>query len=374
MYDLSNSNNKKIILILIIISFIIPLLISCNSVHNKEEQINKDEIITQVISWDNSPAEVILSEGWFLQSSESIKITGEDISGLDQDISGWYKTDVPSTVMAALVKNHEYEDPYYSKNMKEISGTPFSAKKSWWYRKEFYLDDENINACVRLGLDGINYRANIWLNGSNISNSDNIFGTFRRFLFDISGNIKAGKNVLAIEVFGPERGEFTIGFVDWAPVPPDNNMGIWREVKLYITGEVSINNPFVYSNVNEETLNDAELTVTAELINHSNEDVSGDLTGKIEDINFSMPVFIKSGERKFVVFNPEEYAELNIENARLWWPNNMGEQNLYNLELSFNCENIITDHKEVRFGIREVTDYINEKGYRGYKNASPIGN
>ena len=77
-----------------------------------------------------------------------------------------------------------------------------------------------------------------------------------------------------------------IGFVDWAPVPQDKNMGIWREVRLKRTHNVSMNNTFVHSDLNVETLDEASLTISTELTNHTKKEVKGVLNGKIEQISF----------------------------------------------------------------------------------------
>jgi len=112
-----------------------------------------------------------------------------------------------------------YGDSYFGKNLEKIPTEPF--EHSWWFRKEFYLQENKPIEHVRLGFDGINHKANIWLNGKKIASADSIFGAFRLFNLDITESTKIGKNVLAVEVFPPKPGDFTIGFVDWNPKPPD---------------------------------------------------------------------------------------------------------------------------------------------------------
>ena len=226
----------------------------------------------------------------------------------------------------------------------------------------------NYPGCIRLNLNGINYKADIWVNGNKAGDKETISGTFRKHTIDITDLLKEGSNIIALEVTGPKPDDYAIGYVDWNPAPPDNNMGIWREVKLDISGEVSINNPFVQSEVDLSTLKDAALNIQEEIINHSNRKISGTLTGKIEDIIFHKDVSLKSGEKRIVEFNAQEYNALNIKgNARLWWPYELGEPNLYTLDLDFSSQGKIMDNETINFGIREVSDYINEKGVRGYK-------
>lgn len=307
---------------------------------------------------------MLLRENWLIRSSADVDDSGEAVSSPTYDAKDWQPASVPTTVLAALVKNGAYGDLYFSKNLEEIPTEQF--EHAWWYRTEFALEDDGRFEHARLAFDGINYRANVWLNGERVASCDSIVGAFRRFELDITKLARDGTNVLAVEVFPPRPGDFTVGFVDWNPSPPDSNMGIWREVRVLRSGAVSISDPFVESKVNLETLAQAALTVTADLVNHGDGPVSGTLKGEIEGSEFSREVSLAPGERKRVRFSPDQFPQLNLSPARLWWPNNLGEPNLYELKLSFAIDNRTSDEQTVRFGIREVSDYITEDGHRGY--------
>jgi exo-1,4-beta-D-glucosaminidase len=307
-----------------------------------------------------------LNKNWFIQSSEKVQADGSLISTSKYSARKWYCAAVPSTVMGTLVNDNIYKNVFIGDNLKNISAKQF--EKSWWYRTGFILPKDGNRKTIKLKFEGINYRANIWLNGKQIANSDSIQGVYRMFEFDVSGIIKQeGKNILAVEVFPPKPGEPSIGFVDWNPNPPDCNMGIWRNVKLLISGDVSINYPFIQSKINPETLKSAELTILVELLNNSNKDVSGILIGEIEKIKFSKKIYLGPAERKVITFNPKDFPQLKIKNPRLWWTYRLGEPELYKLKLNFKINGKISDAKETSFGIREISDYVNEEGYRGYK-------
>jgi exo-1,4-beta-D-glucosaminidase len=308
--------------------------------------------------------DTVLSRNWHIRSSLEVKDEGKEVSSPNYDLKGWYASDVPTTVLAALVKNGVYKDPYFGKNLEDISTEPF--KQPWWYRKEFEAKIEKNSEDARLIFYGINYSADVFLNGHKIVSSGSLVGGFRIFEIDITDVIENGKNVLAVKVFPPTPGDFTVGFVDWNPRPPDENMGIWREVKLRVNGPVSINRPFVQSKVNLETLEEAALTCSAELVNHSNQPVQGLLKGEIEGVQFSQEYSLKPRQRKTILFHPEQHTELNLRKPRLWWPNNLGEQNLFKLTLSAFVNDAKSDEQHVSFGIREVSDYVNEEGHRGF--------
>jgi len=299
-------------------------------------------------------------------SSNQIIAQGGRISMPDYDVKDAYNVDLPSTVLAALINNGKYENLYYGKNLSEIPASHFD--KPWWFIKKFKLGDEDgryENAFLQF--DGINYKANIWLNGQQIASADTITGAFRRFNFDVSEKLIHATNVLAVEVFPPQNGDFTIGFVDWNPAPPDKNMGIFRPVTLSLSGPVTVTNPFVQSKINLETLNEARLTIWTELKNHSPEQIRGILQGQIEDIKFEEEIILAGKEKKKIRLNADKFHQLILKNPRLWWPNGYGEPNLYDLKLNFSIDGKISDAETVSFGIREVADFFNEPGHRGYK-------
>jgi exo-1,4-beta-D-glucosaminidase len=306
-----------------------------------------------------------LNKNWFIQSSSLVKDSGSAISSVSYSPSKWYRAQVPSTVMGTLVNDGEYPHIFVGKNLKKVSAARFL--KPWWYRTSFIIPNKGLKT-VKLEFDGINYRANIWFNGKLAASQDSIFGSFRRFELNVSKFAKIGqKNVLAVEVIPSGPGDFTIGFVDWNPKPPDHNMGIWRTVTLKLSGPVSINSPFVITKVDTQTLKSAQLTISAEIKNNSNQNISGELKGIIGDLKFSQDVSLNPMETKLVTFSADKYSVLNIKNPRLWWTHDYGKPELYHLQLTFNSDNKISDEQNVTFGIREVSDYVNKYGYRGYK-------
>jgi len=305
-----------------------------------------------------------LKDNWHIQSSENINADGQQLS-LAYDVKSWYQTQVPSTVLAALVKNGDYKNIYFGKNLESIPRERF--QNTWWYRTEFDISNPKTFQFATLVFEGLNYSANIWLNGRQIGSADKILGAFRQFEFDVSDLLAEGKNYLAVEVVPPKPGDFTIGFVDWNPTPPDRSMGIWREVKLFLNQGVSINQPFVKTELDLDAYKAAKITITADLKNHRSEKISGEIIGKIGDVPFKQTYSLDENETRTISFTPQEYEELTINNPELWWPNNLGNPNLYELKLTAMIDGNVSDQQNIRFGIREVEDYINEQGHRGYK-------
>jgi exo-1,4-beta-D-glucosaminidase len=311
-----------------------------------------------------------LRDGWHIRSAQETRASGAEISRAAFDVSGWQPTSVPSTVLAALVRNGVYEDPYFGRNLERIPREPFASP--WWYRTEFTLAEPSPSH-VGLVLEGINYSADVWLNGHRMADREETIGAFRMFELDVTKWVVTGTNALAVEVFPPKPGDFTIGFVDWNPKPPDRNMGLWRGVTLRRTGPVSLRDPFVTTKLDLDTLDRAEVTVTATLTNHGEETAAGHVTAEIDGAALRQPFTLAPGEERDVRLAPADHPELVLHEPRVWWPNGLGEPDLYSLRLRVSIGDGPSDETRLRFGVREVSDYVNEEGHRGYKvNGRPV--
>jgi exo-1,4-beta-D-glucosaminidase len=325
---------------------------------------------------------IYLHTGWQLQSSCDSKASGEKISTLGFDAANWHKTDVPATVVGALVTDKTYPDPDDGMNLKTIPGMDYSSKSffalqempkdspfkcSWWYRTEFASPAGAQHAATWLHFLGINYRANIWLNGKKIAGDKDVAGTYRTYEFDVTKYLAGGKNnALALEISAPGKNDLGITWVDWNPTPPDKNMGLWKEVFLTTSGDVSVRNPYVASKLGDGYTS-AALTASADLHNVANRPVQGTMKYEMEGLQLSQAVTLQPGETKTVRFTPEQFAELHLAHPRLWWPYAMGEPNLYSATLTFEVAGQTSDAASTTFGIREVTSELTSEGGRLFK-------
>jgi exo-1,4-beta-D-glucosaminidase len=326
---------------------------------------------------------LVLSDGWALQSSCKISASGAEISSPGFATAGWHRVSVPSTVLAALVADDTYPDPYSGDNLRSIPGEAYSTDNnfvlqdmpadspfrcSWWYRLEFTPPLAKNGGYATLHFDGINNRANIWLNGKKIADAADVAGADRTYDFDTAGGIEfGGPNVLAVEVFAPTPQDFGINWVDWNPAPPDKDMGLWRTVYIDCGGAVAIRHPYVATHFPSASLDVAELTVGTELHNSSAQSVSGLLTGDIEGVSFRQKVTLAAHESRSVHFAPEPFTQLRLHHPKLWWPAQMGEPALQELHLRFTVDGVPSDEQAVRFGIREITSSLDEHGHRLFR-------
>jgi len=313
----------------------------------------------------NKTFNIELTQDWYIQSSEHISQNGKAISTDKHLSTNWIPTQVPTTVLGALVANKIYEDPYFGENLKAIPTQQFNVP--WWFTTQFTIQADQADLFAQLNFDGINYKANIWLNGHLIADISTIDGAFRRTAFDITDFTTVGNNILAIEVIPPKPGDFSTGFVDWNPAPPDGNMGVFRPVNLLLHGGVHIENPFVQTELLYNENIEASLLISTELHNNYNWPISGSLTGTIDNVRFTLPVTIPAKGTKTINVGPNEFSELLIKAPKLWWPIHMGEPHLYNLDLTFKINEHISSTTSTRFGIREVSDYWLDDTHRGFK-------
>src|SRR5581483_8728500 len=312
-------------------------------------------------------ARLPLHEGWSLQTSAKVEAKGEVISTPQYAAKGWLAVTVPTTVVAAQVNHKIFPDPFPGMNLRSLPGVnyPIGANfsniamapdspyaVSWWYRKAFAVPASYRGKTIWLKFNGINYRANIWLNGKQIANSDEVAGAWRTYEFNITKNAKPGaENALAVQVFAPTEHDLAITFVDWNPAPPDKNMGLWRDAYLTTGGPVALRYPTVVSKLNPPANDSAQLTVTARLKNAIGQSVKGKLKGRIENVDFEQDVELGPNEAKDVTFTPDKFSQLVLSNPRLWWPVQMGKPNLYKLAMEFDVAGEVSDHSNIQFGI-----------------------
>jgi exo-1,4-beta-D-glucosaminidase len=345
--------------------------------------INSPSLFADSDSAEHLGARVDLRTGWMLQSSCKLKAGGERISAAGFRTEGWHHATVPSTVVAALVADKTFPDPYFGENLRSIPGTTYPVSQnfsvlpmpldspfrcSWWYRTEFRFPPEYAGRRVWLNFEGVNNRANIWVNRRRIASARDVAGAYRTYEFDVTPLLsQSGVNVIAVETIAQTESDLGINWVDWNPAPPDKDMGLWRGVYLRSSGPVTIRYPQVMTHFPAGSLARVELTVEAEARNATGEPVTGVLSGHIEQIEFEKKVSLGPGEARAVQFNPSEFRQLEIANPQIWWPAQIGTPFLHELSLRFVAGGEVSDSETIRFGIREITSEVDGRGHRVFR-------
>jgi exo-1,4-beta-D-glucosaminidase len=308
---------------------------------------------------------------WHIQSSQAVSAAGEEVSTPGFGTDDWTRVSRRSTVMAGLIENGRYPDVFHSTNMQQIDPAQFAVP--WWYRTEFSVG-EDAPPHTALRLQGVISRADVWLNGTRIATRDQFVGAFNTQEIDVSHLVRPGANALALRVEpnDPQR-DLTLGWIDWAPAPPDRNMGIWRDVEVVQDGVVSVRNVRVLPDLSLPDMERADLTVKADVRNNDDEAVTADVEGAIGHIRLSRQVRLEPGETRTVEFNPSTDERLSIRHPRVWWPHQMGEQPLYELRLAARVDGRTSDWARTTFGIRKVESRLNANGARQFLvNGEPL--
>jgi hypothetical protein len=390
-------------------------------------------LISSVLAYSQSGSvKQVKLKSFELQSSVLIPSTGAEIStpGYKSKVY-WFPVTVPSTVLSGLVANKVYPDPYsglnnmlipdasddFNKkyNLEQYSFIPNHPNpwdRPYWYRTVFKVPSTDNGRHFQLIFKGINYRAAVWVNGQQITDSTQMAGMFAEYSLDVSKQIKAGGvNVMAVKIYpldypgmpsteqlkalgdffanGGPTGDIgknvtmlcSVGW-DWVPPVRDRNIGIWLPVYLRTTGGVTIADPKLVTaipNLPDTSL--AKLSLNLKLFNHSQVDETGKLTVTITPetfkgtpLQFSKNITVAKNASSVVDLNADNTKELNIAKPYLWWPNGYGKPNLYRIRLQYANNSGISDDTTFIFGIRTVSTkavdvngtwrrdfYVNEK-------------
>lgn len=433
-------------------------------------------LLTVSTVYAQPPRVLTLQNGWKLISANEVKASGAAISQPGYATDNWYPIErMPATVLAILAKDGVYPHLFYGTNFLKVP--PDLYKQDWWYRTSFRAPSGD--HVFWIDFPGINYRAQIWLNGHLIAGDQQVVGMYVDHKFNVTPFIHRGEiNVLAVkvtperlfyDVSGVELGTTWVNWIDWhhfgyhgllnphmlriptdlataystrRNLPPstpvethvsiaeatttsvtlaataasngrlvksgtitfflagnpvgrssiaadgvatltltggggfrrvvgrvripsfvsDRNAGIWKPVRLFITGPVKVSNLLVDTRLPLPATAPARLTVYATLANGSSGSISGYLKGEITrpgtpNVSISQPVTLAAGETREISFTPNAFPQLTFQKPDLWWPYTLGKPALYGLRMTFTEGNLISDEKSIHFGIREVTQY-----------------
>lgn len=322
---------------------------------------------------------------WRLERASQVKATGEQLSQAGFSDGDWMVATVPGTVLTSYLNGGAIADPNFGENQYAISDSFFTA--DFWYRDEFTAPALAAGQHAWLNFDGVNWKAEVYLNGQRVGFID---GGFMRGKFDVTRLIHPGaKNALAVRVLrnahpggtkdkeaaeSPNGGALgldnptyhaSIGW-DWMPTIRGRDTGIWSNVTLTETGAVAIENPQVTSTLDSSgrplpDTSSADVTIAATLRNQDEHAVSGTLRAKFGDITVETPVMLDASSSKTVTLSPTSNPALHIAHPKLWWPNGYGDPNLYPVTISFLVDKKASDTKSFDAGIRQFT-YSEEGG------------
>ena len=304
-----------------------------------------------------------------MQRDSLVESPGVALSTTAFDDKDWVAATVPGTTLTSYLNAGAIPDPNYGQNQLHVSDSFFYA--DFWYRTSFNPPPAAAGKLQWIGFDGINWKAEVFLNGEAIGRID---GGFKRARFDVTTKLKAGTaNVLAVRVLkedtpgsakqktfettgvnggapGADNPTFhsSIGW-DWIPTIRGRNTGIWGDVFLETTSPVTLDNPVVTSVV--PNASSAEVTVAIQVTNYGTAPVRGTLRGTFGSVPFQHPITVEPG-------SPKSFAipALRMKDPQLWWPVGYGEPHLHTVDVAFEtADQTVLARKSFKAGIRQMT-------------------
>ncbi len=255
---------------------------------------------------------------------------------------------IPGSVYSFLLDSGEMEDPFY--RMNELDALKLMEEDFIFERTFSYDMEAGQGAEKKLLFEGIDTIGEVYLNGVKVGESNNFF---RSWEMDVTGQIRE-ENTLTVKIASPvhyireadkkrhvggstdamrgfshmRKPHCMFGW-DWGPRLPD--AGIWKSVWLL-------------------TENSSRLTDIKILQNHEDGvavTVCAEQTGESR-----VKISLTSPDGKN--FELENRVPFRVEEPRLWWPNGLGEQPLYQVEISLEEGGIIVDTVTKRIGLRTM--------------------
>ena len=317
---------------------------------------------------------------------QSDAYTATQVSTAGFHTGNWIDAVVPGTVFYSYVIAGKESNPDYADNIYKVDKAKYN--KPYWYRTEFSGKGLLAGKRMWLNFNGVNKRAEVYFNGRHIGT---IKGLMERGNYDITRLInKNGSNAIAVLIVPPNTDHglanresptyLSSGSWDWMPAVPGLNSGITDTVALTTTGPVTIEDPWIHTELPNKNL--ANLTVNVKLNNATTQTVKGQLKVTINpgNIIINTPVTLAGSSSQSVDLDRTKFAQLSIKKPKLWWPNGYGgkadgTQYLYTCKVNFEVDGTTPSDAVVKtFGIRKITsDTTTLNGpVRVYVNDVPV--
>jgi len=319
-----------------------------------------------------------LRGGWRLRSVLEVPDTIREISQPGYRTEGWLEATVPGTVLTSLVDQGVYPEPTYGLNNLAIPES--LARQDWWYRVEFTPPAGSEARGLTLCFKGINYAAEVWLNGEKLGD---IRGAFRRGVFDLGGRLKRGcANALAVRISppphpgipheeslaagagAPNGGSLcldgptffcTEGW-DWIPGIRDRCAGIWQDLVLHAGGPVVLGDAHIKTELLLPDTSTATVFLSTAVENHSAVEQRFTVRAEFEGVRIEREAVLPAQGKGYVRFDASEFPALRLHNPRLWWPNGYGRPELYHLSFRvLDASGKVLEERSHRFGVRQLS-------------------
>ncbi len=118
-----------------------------------------------------SAQEIPLTGGWRMKKASDVKVDGSQLTMTEPEMAGWLNATVPGTVLTTLINNKVMPDPYFGMNNAAIPDIYNEGRDyyTYWFFTRFSTETLDSTKQVWLNFRGINYSAEIYLNGNRVN-------------------------------------------------------------------------------------------------------------------------------------------------------------------------------------------------------------
>lgn len=272
----------------------------------------------------------------------------------------WTAVPMPGTIQYALFRAGKIDNPWYSDNYKKLQ---WIHQRDWLLRRRFRVPEEWRGRRLRLRFDGLDYLGMVWLDGAFLGTHEGMFGGPT---FDVSALAIPGAEhellVRLIHETGPQTGPAQViksMAVDGTSYQWGNRfrtIGLWRPVRLIATGKAYLEAPVVRTeavSAEAASASAAELWAQAMVLNAGLQ-FEGAVRARILDLAAQRVIWEEEARQLVPSGNSFWERSIRLREPKLWWPNGLGGQPLYRLELALMSSGEELDAIGARFGIRTL--------------------
>jgi beta-mannosidase len=272
---------------------------------------------------------------------------------------------VPGCIHTDLLTAGTIEDPYYRDNE---SQQMWIGETDWVYTRTFHVDQKLLNhERVMLHCDGLDTLTTITINGMEIGSTSN---QFRIWEFDVKSQLQTGENTIEItftstipyinaeqekrylnltgvghhRIDGSNRvrkSQCNYGW-DWGPMCA--TAGIWRPISLVAFDTARLKDVHIMQDHSQSGAVKLDVSLTLEQL------VSSTLDAKISVLYRGDVV----AQAEIAISGTKAQTSIMLENPKLWWPNGLGEQPLYDVSMELFDQETLLDTKTTRIGLRTL--------------------
>lgn len=284
----------------------------------------------------------------------------------------WAPAQVPGDIYSALLSVGKMKDPFFGDNEYEAKAL---MQEDYEYKTVFCFDEETFADCqeMLLRFEGIDTLADIYLNECYLGRADNMH---RIWEFPVKELLEDGENTLRVVIHSPlkfmaeafakykNRGnDDTIeGFMhlrkahymsgwDWGACLPDG--GLFRPVMLLGVEAARLDSVYIRQ-IHENGKVSLIAEVDVETFESEDEESSLEKMKGIDtdDLEYEVIVTAPNGAKTVWEGSPDE---IEIEDPQLWWPNGLGEQPLYEVQVNLKAGEQVLDTWRRKIGLRTLT-------------------